>query len=105
MKWVRKSKVITHRRYGSHVRNPETGRYEYQPPGPMEKPYRSYSKWHIAHDKSQFFLGGTVISLCSTLKLPSQDIEVSEDEPKKGKKGYGRSSVCSNCAMVWRAIS
>jgi hypothetical protein len=104
MNWVRKNKVVTKRAYSSLRWDPEARKYVRLDPGDM-KPYRSYSKWHIAHEKSQWFLGGAVISLCGTLNLPSQDVESSVDEPKKGKKGYGSSAVCSNCAMVWRAIS
>ena len=111
MKWVRKNTVVQpqYPTYTTWERAEDgdlvSGGRRYRKVTRPTKPYRSYSKWHIAHDKSQWFVGGRVISLCGTLNLASQDIEVSEDEPKKGKKGYGSSAVCSNCAMVWRAIS
>ena len=106
MKWVRKNKLQKRNPYyGVPKRmNRETGKWEPISEAEADKPYRAYSKWHIAHEKSQYSLGGRVVSLCGTLNLASQDVEVSEDEPKKGKRGYGSSTVCANCAMVWKAI-
>lgn len=99
MKWFRRNTKVTKRRFGSYSRNPETGRLEYRPPGDLDKPYRVYSKWHIAYGRSVFSDGRMVISLCRRLYVLYEECEVREGMPG------ARSALCSDCSMVWKAIA
>lgn len=105
MKWVRRNAIAppVHPWFYTYEMDPVTGKHELVKK--PSKPYRSYSKWHLFAPKSQFTLDGKVMSMCGLLNIKGPEAEVSDEQPKGGKRGYGYSHLCANCHAVAKAMS
>ena len=103
MRWVRLNVEKTPWRPAGHYVG---GRYVPGPDPryPESKPYRSYSKWHILHEKSQLNKGGRIVSLCGQFTSTFDNVEIADEQPTSGRRNHRRQSpTCYYCRLVAKA--